>query len=176
MTRRPRTLIPPAVLAAAWFLTALLYAATVPQASRAPAPALRASTAGEFQHAKRMEPQDLAKRLSLPKARQPVIVQVGFEVLYRGAHIPGAIYAGPASRPAGLAALRHAVAAVPRNREVVIYCGCCPMDKCPNIRPAYQELRQMGFRRLEVLELPNDFAHDWAGKKLPIVSGGARSR
>jgi hypothetical protein len=35
--------------------------------------------------------------------------------------------------PEGVATLRSAVQALPRNEEIVIYCGCCPMKNCPNI-------------------------------------------
>lgn len=128
-------------------------------------------THGGFKPAQLIEPAQLLKQLAGPKAARPVILHVGFEVLYRGGHIPGAIYAGPASTPAGLARLRREARRIPRNREVVIYCGCCPMSKCPNIHPGYDVLKKMGFRRLLVLDLPNDFAHDWAEKGLPVVRG-----
>jgi hypothetical protein len=36
----------------------------------------------------------------------------------------------------GLASLERAVKDVPRERAILIYCGCCPWDKCPNVRPA----------------------------------------
>jgi thiosulfate/3-mercaptopyruvate sulfurtransferase len=94
-------------------------------------------------------------------------------VLYQGGHSPGASHAGPAVKPAGLAALRQAAARIPRGHAVVIYCGCCPLDKCPNIHPAYAALKKMGFRNLKVLDLPQDFAHDWAEKGLPVARGSA---
>jgi thiosulfate/3-mercaptopyruvate sulfurtransferase len=118
-----------------------------------------------------IQPAELVKELKEPEAKRPIVLHVGFEVLYRGAHVPGAIYTGPASTAAGLEALRRAAARLPRDREVVIYCGCCPMTKCPNIHPAYDALLKMGFRRLRVLNLPDDFAHDWAEKGLPVHKG-----
>jgi hypothetical protein len=33
-------------------------------------------------------------------------------------------------------ALKKAVAGLAKARPV-LYCGCCPMTKCPNIRPAF---------------------------------------
>lgn len=128
-------------------------------------------SSGGFQPAQLIEPAQLLKHLKGPMASRPVILHVGFEVLYRGGHIPGAIYAGPASRPSGLEKLRRAAARIPRGREVVIYCGCCPMTKCPNIHPAYAALKKMGFRHLLVLDLPHDFAHDWVEKGFPVVQG-----
>ena len=118
-----------------------------------------------------IQPAELVKELKEPEAKRPIVFHVGFNVLYRGAHVPGAIYAGPASTAAGLEALRQAAARIPRDRALVIYCGCCPMIKCPNIHPAYDALSKMGFRRLRVLNLPDDFAHDWVEKGLPIHKG-----
>jgi thiosulfate/3-mercaptopyruvate sulfurtransferase len=118
-----------------------------------------------------IQPDELVKQLKEPEAKRPIVLHVGFQVLYSGAHIPGAIYAGPASTAAGLEKLRRAAARISRDREVVIYCGCCPMTKCPNIHPAYDEMRKMGFRRLRVLNLPDDFAHNWVEKGMPVHKG-----
>jgi thiosulfate/3-mercaptopyruvate sulfurtransferase len=153
------------------FSLGLSAASTPPASSQARGRA--AHTARPFQPAQLIEPAQLVKQMAEPKGVRPVILHVGFEVLYVGGHIPGAIYAGPASRPAGLEKLRQVAGRIPRNREVVIYCGCCPMKVCPNIHPAYAALEKMGFRRLLVLDLPNDFAKDWAEKGLPMVKGSA---
>jgi len=53
----------------------------------------------------------------------------------------------------------------------VIYCGCCPFDHCPNIRPAYTALNAMGFKKLRVLVLPTNFATDWVDKGFPMQKG-----
>lgn len=143
-----------------------LLAATTPRPATSPA----AQNSSGFQQAL-ITPQQLLKELKEPGSERPIVLHVGFEVLYRGAHIPGAIFAGPAAKPEGLAKLRHAASRIPRAHAVVIYCGCCPMDRCPNIHPAYEALRKMGFRHLQVLNLPDDFAHDWVEKGLPVVKG-----
>lgn len=151
---------------------ALFAAGPAAASGRKPARAHAARNSSGFEKAL-IQPFELAKQLKEPEAKRPIVLHVGFQVLYRGAHIPHAIYAGPASTAAGLAALRHAAARIPRNREVVIYCGCCPMTKCPNIHPAYDALSKMGFRRLRVLNLPEDFAHDWVEKGLPVHKGAS---
>ncbi|MGC2496811.1 MAG: rhodanese-like domain-containing protein [Acidobacteriaceae bacterium] len=92
-----------------------------------------------------------------------LILQVGSKYLYQEAHIPGAEYAGPGSRPEGLAALRSRVQRLPRNQPIVIYCGCCPWDRCPNIGPAWQLLHSMKFTNVRVLYLSNNFGSDWVG-------------
>ncbi len=114
-----------------------------------------------------MEPDDFAKELaSRPTA--PPVLYVGFPILYKGAHIKGAVLAGPCSKPEGLTELRKAASPLPRDSEIVIYCGCCPIDRCPNIRPAYGTLHTMGFRRLKVLYLPVNLHTDWTVKGYPV--------
>jgi hypothetical protein len=96
------------------------------------------------------------------------IVYVGFPMLYRAAHIPGAIPAGPASKPDGLEKLTAAVRAFPADSEVVLYCGCCPLKQCPNIRPAYQQLHGMKSSNLRVLVIETNLHTDWIQKGYPV--------
>src|SRR5437016_10541376 len=77
----------------------------------------------------------------------PTVVFVGFRSLYVGGHVPGAAFHGTASTDQGLAELQAWAATVPRSTDLVIYCGCCPFDKCPNIRPAYTAMSSMGFKK-----------------------------
>src|SRR5580700_1181778 len=97
----------------------------------------------------------------------PLILQVGFDVLYRAAHISGSVYAGPGSKPEGIDALKKAVAGQPKDREIVLYCGCCPWEKCPNIRPAFAALHDMGFTRVKVMIVPENLKADWIDKGFP---------
>jgi hypothetical protein len=91
----------------------------------------------------------------------PALFHVGFAVLYRSKHIPHSLYAGAASTPEGLAGLKAAVDKLPRNAEIVVYCGCCPWDHCPNIKPAMELLKGMGFTRATALYIPTNMAKDW---------------
>jgi len=122
------------------------------------------------------QPSQLAATLSSNAAAKPIILQVGFNVLYRSKHIPGAIYAGPASTPEGLQALKKSAGKLPKNAEIYIYCGCCPIDKCPNIRPAFQTLKTMGFKHLHVVMLKTNFGPDWVAHGYPIAGESASSR
>ncbi|MGH9412310.1 MAG: hypothetical protein ACRD0Y_01090 [Terriglobales bacterium] len=122
--------------------------------------------------AETVTPAVLARQLAKGSgAARPLVVCAGFNVLYRGAHVPGAVYAGPASRPQGLAALKKWAAHVSRAANLVVYCGCCPMAVCPNIRPAFEALHAMGFTHLRVLVLPHSFARDWVEPGLPVARG-----
>jgi len=96
-----------------------------------------------------------------------LILQVGFRALYDSAHIPGAEYAGPAREPEGLQRLRERLAMLPKDAEVVIYCGCCPWSHCPNIAAAYAAMRQLGFTHVKALYIADNFGSDWVQKGYP---------
>jgi thiosulfate/3-mercaptopyruvate sulfurtransferase len=119
-----------------------------------------------------VRPADLAKELASANAgSRPTIVYVGFRTLYAGGHIPGATFHGSASTEQGLAELKKWASTLPSAANVVIYCGCCPFERCPNVRPAFFLFREMGFTRVRVLHLPTSFAADWAEKGFPIEKG-----
>jgi thiosulfate/3-mercaptopyruvate sulfurtransferase len=115
-----------------------------------------------------IHPEQLALTLSRPVGLRPLVVCVGFPTLYQSAHVPGSILHGPARDPMALKELEAAAQAWPRDHEIVLYCGCCPFAQCPNVRPAFAALKRMGFRRLSVLYLAQDFAHDWVARGLPV--------
>src|SRR5665213_2494360 len=115
-----------------------------------------------------IQPAQLASEL---KAAPPTILQVGFSKLYQQAHIPGAIYAGPTNSEAGLAAVKDEAEKLPRGADIVIYCGCCPWNRCPNMDAAYTALKAMGFSRLRALYIANNFGQDWVDKGYPVVMG-----
>ena len=117
-----------------------------------------------------IQPQGLLKALQsgLPK---PLVLYVGPRFLYAQAHIRGAEFIGPASDPHSLDNLRKRVTALPRNSSIVLYCGCCPWDHCPNIRPAYKELQKIGFTGVKVLYLAKSFGADWVEKGYPVEKG-----
>jgi thiosulfate/3-mercaptopyruvate sulfurtransferase len=110
-----------------------------------------------------IQPAEMVSKLDA-KGIRPAIFHTGPAVLYRSKHIPGSIYAGPGSSPAGLAMLKDAAAKLPHDREIVIYCGCCPWDRCPNVQPAVDLLRGLGFTNVKALYLGTGFKADWIDK------------
>jgi thiosulfate/3-mercaptopyruvate sulfurtransferase len=118
-----------------------------------------------------VHPAKFAHELVDKSVTVPTVIYVGFRSLYAGGHIPGAAYHGTASTEEGLADLKKWADMLPRTTELVIYCGCCPFEKCPNIRPAYSALDKMGFKRMRVLMLSTSFAVDWAEKGYPMQKG-----
>ncbi len=121
--------------------------------------------AGDF-----MPAADLARIVADPAATPPTILYVGPAVLF-ARHVPGAILTGEAGTPEGLAKLRAAAERLPRTADVVVYCGCCATAVCPNIRPAYAALKAMGFARVRVLDLPENFRANWKSLGYPVEQG-----
>ena len=118
-----------------------------------------------------IQPAELNKILQGPAKERPLIIQVGFRILYEQAHIPGSEYVGAASSAPGLKELHQRVQALQRNRFIVLYCGCCPWSHCPNVQPAYKELQSMGFRNVRVLFIESNFGADWVDKGYPVSKG-----
>lgn len=117
-----------------------------------------------------MQADELARLLKSGPAK-PLVFFVGPRAFYQQSHVPGAEFLGPTARPEGLEKLRARAATLPKNTAIVIYCGCCPWVHCPNIQPAYNELKKMGFSKLRVLYLEKSFGTDWAEKGYPVEKG-----
>lgn len=129
------------------------------------------SSAFSIPQANLVQPEALNQMLNTERAHAPMVLQVGSRMLFDEAHIRDAIYAGPGSQPAGQALLRSRVDRLPRTTRIVIYCGCCPWQHCPNIGPAYALLKEMGFRNVKALYLADNFGTDWVAKGYPVRQG-----
>ena len=149
-------------LAALIPLLALLLAPL--SASAAPGDALTIPASVQIQ------PAELAAMLKA--GGNPPMFQVGFVTMYQQAHIPNSQFAGPGNKDDGLQSLKNQVDALPRDGLMVIYCGCCPWEKCPNIAAAYKQLVEMGFTKVKVLYLASNFGADWVDKGYPVTRGG----
>jgi hypothetical protein len=121
--------------------------------------------------AERVQPAAVAKLLQSPESERPLLIHVGFRIMFSQEHIPGSVYAGPGSQPAGLKALENVVAAAPKNKLVIIYCGCCPWTKCPNMGPAFKHLRELGFTNVKAIYMANNFGDDWVAMGFPVAQG-----
>ncbi len=145
------------------------FACAKPAPPRAAAPAAPASPAlSELPPDEIIEPEELIRTLGGDAGAPPLVLHVGPEAIFTRNHVPGAHYVGMASTPEGLSALQRAMQGLPHDTPIVIYCGCCPWARCPNVRPAIHELERLGFTRARVLDLPHNFQTDWATKGLPI--------
>lgn len=127
-----------------------------------------ADSSDPWNASERIEPAKLAEWLSRGD-RSLHVVCVAFPALYKQRHISGTVFAGPGSKPEGIATLRATLEKLTRSDPVVLYCGCCPMQDCPNIRPAYSTAKDLGFKNLRVLNLPTNFHTDWTAKGYPVA-------
>ena len=118
-----------------------------------------------------IQPEELMKLLQSAKGVKPLLIQVGSRVLYEQAHIPGSEYIGPSASEEGLRQLRKRVEGLPRSQSIVLYCGCCPWSHCPNVKPAADALRALGFTNIKVLYFANNFGTDWVEKGYPVAKG-----
>jgi thiosulfate/3-mercaptopyruvate sulfurtransferase len=110
-----------------------------------------------------MDPKELAQKLNDPKAIKPVVYNVGTVD-----QIKTAIKAGPVSTEAGFKKFRYEVSKISKDKEVVVYCGCCTSSNCPNIRPAHKYLIEQGFKKAKILDIPTGIKEDWVQKDYPL--------
>jgi thiosulfate/3-mercaptopyruvate sulfurtransferase len=109
-----------------------------------------------------MAPADLAATINDPAAKKPVIICVG-----PGALISGSLDMGPAKENENLEKLKLQLSKLSRNTNLVIYCGCCPFEHCPNIRPAFKLLNEMKFNNAHLLNIEHNLKADWIARGYP---------
>lgn len=109
-----------------------------------------------------MAPADLATIITSNSETKPVIFSIG-----PSAYIKGSIEIGDTKEKANLDKLKEQVNKLPKNTDIVIYCGCCPFEHCPNIRPAFELLGKMKFSSYKLLNLEHNIKIDWLNKGYP---------
>lgn len=109
-----------------------------------------------------LAPADLAATIDSKDAKQPIIYSIG-----PSAYIKGSIDVGDAKEKKNLDKLKDQVNKLPKNTDIVIYCGCCPFEHCPNIRPAFELLAKMKFTNYKLLNLEHNIKIDWINKGYP---------
>jgi rhodanese-related sulfurtransferase len=83
--------------------------------------------------------------------------------------IPHSINIGMTEHKENVEKLKDSLTNVPRDANIVIYCGCCPFNHCPNVRPAIALLKEMKFTNYHLLNLPHNIKTDWIAKGYPKV-------
>jgi hypothetical protein len=131
-------------------------------------PAVTPASTQTIPEAQWMKPEALLPLLKSTGADKPLVLQMGSHVLFAQSHIVGSEYMGPGSQAEGINQLQIRVSSLSRKKLIVLYCGCCPWNRCPNLGPAYAKLHEMGFTNAKVLYLPNNFGTDWADKGYPV--------
>jgi thiosulfate/3-mercaptopyruvate sulfurtransferase len=109
-------------------------------------------------------PADLAKILNDPSAKKPAIICVGpVDLVKTAVLLPHA-----ASTLSGMEDLKYLISKYPKTKEVILYCGCCKLKTCPNIKPAFEYLKANGYVNAKVLNLPANLDEDWKEKGYPM--------
>lgn len=83
--------------------------------------------------------------------------------------IPGSIHVGMTSEQQALDKFKAQVSKINKSQKIIIYCGCCPYEHCPNVRPAIDVLKEMKFTNYYLLDLPKNLRINWIDKGYPVI-------
>jgi hypothetical protein len=111
-----------------------------------------------------MEPKELADIINDSSSVKPLIINIG-----PAGVIKDAVDIGATHEPQNLDRLKTTLSPEKRDRQIVIYCGCCPFQNCPNIRPAFTLLNEMKFTNHKLLNLPHNLKVDWINYGYPMT-------
>jgi len=111
-----------------------------------------------------IEPSTLATLISNPKAKQALVYNIGVVE-----NIKGAKSFGAASEKENLEKFKTTLTGLPKTSFIVVYCGCCPFERCPNIRPAFNLMKSMGFVNGKLLNLSTNLKQNWIDKGFPVA-------
>jgi hypothetical protein len=106
-------------------------------------------------------PSDLAATLKSNK-NVPIMFSIG-----PGAIIPNSIDIGMVKDKKNMDKFRAQISKLPKTSNILIYCGCCPYEHCPDVRPAIALLKNMKFTNYHLLDLPQNIKTDWIAKGYP---------
>ena len=86
----------------------------------------------------------------------PKIISIG-----PGVVIENSIGVGECRYNENIEKLKSLVSSYSKDDQIVLYCGCCPFKNCPNIRPAFTLLNELGFKNHKLLNIQNNIKADW---------------
>jgi thiosulfate/3-mercaptopyruvate sulfurtransferase len=109
------------------------------------------------------EPSALAATLHSNKD-VPVIFNIGPDAV-----IPRSIDIGMVKEEKNLAKFKEQISKLSKSTNILIYCGCCPFEHCPNVRPAIALLQSMQFTNYHLLDLPHNIKTDWIARGYPTT-------
>jgi len=110
-----------------------------------------------------LDPAILAQKINQKKVGNMLIVSIGPDAV-----IKGSVEIGPGGETKNINKLKAYLKNVSKDKEIVIYCGCCPFERCPNVRPAFKTLKEMGFKNAKLLNLSNNIKTNWIDKGYPM--------
>jgi thiosulfate/3-mercaptopyruvate sulfurtransferase len=110
-----------------------------------------------------LEPAQLAQIIQKNEAA-PIVYSIG-----PGAVIKNSINIGSVKEPANMQEFKKQLSKLPKDASIVVYCGCCPFEHCPNVRPAVAALNEMKFTNYKLLNLSHNVKTDWLDKGYPAA-------
>jgi thiosulfate/3-mercaptopyruvate sulfurtransferase len=110
-----------------------------------------------------ISPADLASIINNPKAKLPVILNVGSMKLIKNAETGGMGYSDE-----GMKEFKIKVNKLDKNQLIVIYCGCCKMENCPNVKSPFDYMKTSGFKNFKILNIETGLYEDWISKGYPM--------
>jgi rhodanese-related sulfurtransferase len=108
-----------------------------------------------------MQPVHLADILKRNDA-VPFIYSIG-----PGAVIQNSIDIGSVKEEDNMVKFKTHLSKLSKDANIVVYCGCCPFENCPNVRPAVATLKDMQFSNYKLLNLERNVKTDWLDKGYP---------
>ena len=105
----------------------------------------------------------LSDKINQNKMNQTVVINIGPDAV-----IKKSFNLGPVQNKGNQVKLQNYLEKVSKDKEIVLYCGCCPFEKCPNIRPAFKSLIALGYKNTKLLNIPKNIKVDWIDKGYPI--------
>ena len=111
-----------------------------------------------------MQPKDLADLLKANKAGKLHILNMGVE-----RNIKNAIEIGIVSSPSKYKGLQDQLKKYKKNEAIVIYCGCCKLENCPNVSLAIEKIRELGYTNVRILNFVDGINEDWIDKGYPMA-------
>jgi thiosulfate/3-mercaptopyruvate sulfurtransferase len=110
-----------------------------------------------------LEPEQLAQSIEKNEAAL-IVYSIG-----PGAVIKNSINIGSVKEPANMQEFKKQLSKLPKDASIVVYCGCCPFEHCPNVRPAVAALNEMKFTNYKLLNLSHNVKTDWLDKGYPAA-------
>lgn len=124
-----------------------------------------AQNAEPWKPAQLLSPASLSAVINNSSAEKPLIIDIG-----PAGSIKGSVKTGAVNKKENLKKLKDLLLKENKDREIVIYCGCCPYEKCPNIRPAFSLLNSLKFTNHKLLDLPKNLKVDWIDHGYPMAN------
>ncbi len=116
-----------------------------------------------FREEELISPETLSKILKDDKSIKPLVVNVG-----PMADIKYAVNINTITSGDGVDIFNRLMSRFSKEKEVVIYCGCCKLVDCPNVKSAREQLLKSGHKKYKILNLPTELAADWTNKGYPM--------